>query len=159
MAEQRLIKYGDRGFASVQEMIEYVNSLEEGDRYQVQHELLEKMLQHHEDSGDYVEEIYNWVKGSGEWRRHLGEEEFKAYWEEAEKVVESNVARRSRRAEAAKAIGVAWNGAPELLDWVKQEHRTPSWLAGARQFAKKNGIEGAIQKINAAVLDRLDNER
>jgi hypothetical protein len=48
--------------------------------------------------------------------------------------VEDNVARRSRRAEASKAIGDAWNGS-DLLDWVNQEYRSPSWLAGARQFA------------------------
>lgn len=54
------------GFQNVRGVIKYMESASKEDRYRVQAEVLEKMLQFYNRSGDMVEQMFEYLKESGE---------------------------------------------------------------------------------------------
>jgi uncharacterized protein YgfB (UPF0149 family) len=97
---------GEFVFTSVEEVVAFVESVNEDERYQVQCEVLERMTQFHDRAGTLIEEVFEYVKGSGLYKRHSSEEEILQMWKAVEdiKTIASHTLRRflNRAAETSE---------------------------------------------------------
>lgn len=147
-----------RNFRSVKEIVAFVNTVAAKDRYNAQAQILGRMLNFHERSREIIEEVFEYVRKSGEYRGHITEEEFGREWEGVTVVVEENKKARSRRLNAEVAILEEW---PEegVKAWLAQSEMTTSYIEGVRYAAKRLSFAEATRRVNDIVAQRVATPR
>jgi hypothetical protein len=143
-----------RNFASVAAVIEYVKSIDEQSRYLVQAELLDHMSKYYNRTGDMIEEVYEYIRGSKDYRLHISEEEFQDSWHAVEQIVEANKVRRKRHEVSGATVLRLWDSA-EVAAWVEETAPSGNLLEMVRRAAKSMDFQSAVLRVNRAVVERL----
>ena len=78
------------------------------------------MQNYHEHAADLIEEVFEYVKGSGLYKQYMSDKQFEESWELVLGIVKANKDKRNRRAATTKTI---------LKHWVDEEAR--KWIEGS----------------------------
>jgi hypothetical protein len=156
---QDVVEFKGKSFNSMAEVIVWVEEVPEEDRYRRQSAIMERMMTYHNRTSDFAEEVFTYAKSSKVYSHHITESEFEKQWEELQKIVEHNVARRDRAREARSKICQHWTGTDSMA-WIDSLiNASASLLASIRTLSKTVSFSAAVPRINAAVISRLSMTR
>lgn len=145
-------------FRNVDEVISYIESVEDKDRYVVQSQVLERMVRYHERSSDMIEQVFDYIRASGDYKAYVSEQEFKEEWEGVAIIVDEHKKVKSRRIQAASSILKEWDS--ELArDWVAHTDMSANYMEGVRFAAKRLTFAEAVERVNAIVIERVTHPR
>ena len=142
------------GWTGVVDVIQYLDQVEETDRYQVQSQLLEQMLTWHEKGGDMIEAVFEYVKEKGDYQAHLTKEQFDATWKEVSEIVKQRKEARSRKAIALDTVKKTWGG-EAAQGWIADTEMSGNYLDSVRCAAKALAFEDAVLRVNASIIQRI----
>lgn len=153
---QGVVEYHENKFSNVEDIIEYAKSFPKEERYSVQYDLLERLIELHTTFSDGVETMYQYIARDRAYILHTSEDVFKETWLEALKIIEANKERRDRTREATANITQQWSDG-RALEWAEEAagSRSANWLCCARKLSRKMSFAEAVPRINEAVLQRL----
>jgi hypothetical protein len=144
----------ERPFKSVDDVKEFLSHIPEAERYEVEVDILQRMLQYHNRASDMIEEVFLFVQTGGAFRTHITEDEFIGRWAEVFKIIESNRNRRNKVSEAKKAIYKRWKD-DRVLQWLDAGDFSTNYLQSCRRLGGFMGLEQAARLVNAAAVQRL----
>ena len=151
----------DAIFISVEEIAAFIELVGEDEQYQAQCQVLEGIIKSHDEASSLVEEVFEYIKDSGAYKRHITEDEFVQAWKGVQEVVILNKARRNRKQEAINAALKYWVDDNTAREWLLAADASASttFLAAVQRVAKKMPFRSAVQKVNRAVINRLRTPR
>jgi hypothetical protein len=117
------------------EVVEYMKGIDDGDRYNVQTQMLECMVAYHEQAADMIEEVFTYVQQSRDYEKHISKAEFEEVWEPVTAIVKGNYTRRGRRIAAAKTVLKNWTSDTERK-WIEGADMSTTMLDAVRRASK-----------------------
>jgi hypothetical protein len=147
-----------KALTTVQEVIGYMEACEETERYQVQCEVLEQITQYHAKAGDMIEDIFDYIKGSGAYKDHLSEEEFTQTWGTVQDIVDYNKKRQNWYQEVMNLVLKHWVE-DEPRAWFQSADMSTTFLETVSKVARKMSFGSAVRRVNYAVVKRIKTPR
>ena len=77
-------------FESVEDVLNYVESVSAEDRYAVVSDMMEEMARYHERAGTFIEKVFQYVKEKRIYDGHVTEEEFCDSWQNIRDIITLN---------------------------------------------------------------------
>ena len=116
------------------------------------------MANYHQRARDLTEQVFEYVKRSGDYKGYISEEEFDCVWKGIQEIVTFNKQSRDRRQEIIDSALSYWvdEGARA---WIQTTDMSRTLLEAVRQVAKRMPFTTAIQQVNSAVVKRIQNLR
>ena len=140
------------------DIIAFLSGIEnKNDRFRVQVEALEAMLQYHDRASDMIEDVFLYVQKDAEPGALSSSGSLAELVLQAAAIIDSNRARRDRHLEASKAAGCNWNS--QIVDWLKSINPSATFMGAVRALSKAYSIEDAAVRVNRAFIARLDVPR
>lgn len=118
-------------------------------KYSIQCQWLEAVLNLHNQTGESVEEAYDHILRSRNWEGVVTEEEFKKRWAPH---VAPILSVRNKTLEATTNILKVW---PTAEDWIADSNFTASTLSALRQLASTCSFSEGAARLNVAMVQRL----
>ena len=103
-----IAEYGGRSFHTLADMIAYLGTIEGALRYEIQQELRDAILKHHEEVEHIMEEYFEYIKQDRMWTKATTKDQFLINWEPAKVVMMSAQQSRNKRIEAITTIKSQW---------------------------------------------------
>ena len=149
-----VIVYSGHTFEHIEGLIEHIEALPVEQKYVVQSDVLNAMLQTHNRIDDGIEAFFTYTKKSGAWRLHITDAEFAETWAGADEIAVANERRRDRVGEARANILRNWD-TPKGSSWIGRAEHTRTFLASVRPLATSMSFEDAVPYINCAIMGRF----
>ena len=142
--------------AKIEDVVEFLRSVPEEERYDLQLEWSLALLENHQTVGESVEKLWNYLQSDDAWRANHSVHKEEC-WDSMKTVVVAVQKERNRQLEAGSTVVMNWG--QENVDWLVgvAYNRTYHALTAIRKLSIKQPLfSKAMTLLAHATLSRLE---